>query len=170
MYFKVNKLYNIKLYSLLFFRGDDLMASEKFYMVNSKVLPEIFKKVLEVKESLMSGKAKDISEAVKQTGISRSTYYKYKDYIFPMAEGLNSKKITLVVLLSHETGTLSKVLDCIAFNKGNVLTINQDIPINMAANVTITLDISNIKKDLKHLVNTLRGLPNVVSVKVLAME
>ena len=148
----------------------DIMASEKFYIVSSKVLPEVFKKVLEVKESLFTGRAKDISEAVKQTGISRSTFYKYKDYVFPMSEGINSKKITLVVLLSHETGTLSKVLDCIAFNKGNILTINQDIPINMAANVTITLDISNMKKDLKHLVNTLRALPNVVSVKVLAME
>ncbi len=146
------------------------MASEKFYIVNSKIMPEIFIKVLEVKENLLTGKAKDISEAVKKTGISRSTYYKYKDHIFPMTEGLNSKKITLVVLLSHEAGTLSKVLDCIAFNKGNILTINQDIPINMAANVTVTLDISNMKKDLKHLVNTLRGLKNVISVKVLAME
>lgn len=146
------------------------MNSEKFYIVNSKVLPEVFKKVLEVKEILLMGKAKDISEAAKQAGISRSTFYKYKDYVFPMSEGINSKKITLVVLLSHEAGTLSKVLDCIAFNKGNILTINQDIPINMAANVTITLDIANMKKDLKHLVNTLRALPNVVSVKVLAME
>ena len=146
------------------------MGSEKFYVISDKILPEIFKKVLEVKENLLLGKAKDISAAVKNVGISRSTYYKYKDHIFPMIEGINSKKITLVVLLSHETGTLSKVLDCIAFNKGNILTISQDIPINMAANVTITLDISNIKKDLKHLVNTLRGLQNVISVKVLAME
>lgn len=146
------------------------MASEKYYIVSDKVLPEAFKKVIEVKELLFTGKAKDISDAVKQTGISRSTYYKYKDDIFPMSEGIHSKKITLVVLLSHEAGTLSKVLDCIAFNKGNILTINQDIPINMAANVTITLDISNMKKDLKHLVNVLRGLPNVVSVRLLAME
>lgn len=146
------------------------MGSEKFYIISDKILPEVFKKVLQVKESILLGKSKDISEAVKKIGISRSTYYKYKDHIFPMVEGINSKKITLVVLLSHETGTLSKVLDCIAFNKGNILTISQDIPINMAANVTITLDIANIKKDLKHLVNTLRGLPNVVSVKVLAME
>ena len=146
------------------------MALEKFYMINSDVLPKVLKKVIETKENLAEGRAKDITEAVKQTGISRSTYYKYKDSIFPAKERLSSKKITLVVLLSHEAGTLSKVLDCIAFNKGNILTINQDIPINKAANVTITLDISNMKKDLKHLVNTLRGLSNVVSVKVLAIE
>ena len=141
-----------------------------FLIVDKRALPDVYEKVVDAKRLLKEGKVKDVTEAAKTVNISRSVYYKYKDYIFPMAEGLNSKKITLVVLLSHETGTLSKVLDCIAFNKGNVLTINQDIPINMAANVTITLDISNIKKDLKHLVNTLRGLPNVVSVKVLAME
>ena len=146
------------------------MALEKFYMINSNVLPKVLKKVIETKENLAEGRAKDITEAVKQTGISRSTYYKYKDSIFPAKERSSSKKITLVVLLSHEAGILSKVLDCIAFNKGNIITINQDIPINKAANVTITLDISNMKKDLKHLVNTLRGLSNVVSVKVLAIE
>lgn len=146
------------------------MISERFYVVGESVLPEVFKKVLEVKENLISGKAKDISESVKQVGISRSTFYKYKDHVFPMPEGMHGKKITLVVLLSHEAGALSKVLDCIAFNRGNVITISQDIPINMAANVTITLDVSNLRRDVKHLVNTLRALPNIISVKVLAME
>ena len=146
------------------------MKEEKFYVIGEEIVPDIFKKVMEVKKNILIGRAKDVSEAVKIVGISRSTYYKYKDHVYIMSEEMKSKKITLVILLSHEAGTLSKVLDCIAFNKGNILTINQDIPINMAANVTITLDISHIKKDLKHLVNTLRGLKNVISVKVLAME
>lgn len=146
------------------------MEAEKYYIVSENALPEVFKKVLDAKELLFLGKAKDISDATKQMGISRSTYYKYKDEVFPMIEGFHSKKITLIVLLTHEAGALSKVLDCIAFNKGNVLTINQDIPINMAANVTITLDISNMKKELKQLVAILRNLPNVVSVKLLARE
>lgn len=139
-------------------------------MISSDVLPKVLKKVIQTKENLTEGRAKDITEAVKQTGISRSTYYKYKDSIFPAKDDVSSKKITLVILLSHQAGTLSKVLDCIAFNKGNILTINQDIPINKAANVTITLDISNLKKDLKHLIKTLRGLSNVISVKILAIE
>ena len=143
---------------------------EKFYVISSDVLPKVLKKVIQTKENLTEGRAKDITEAVKQTGISRSTYYKYKDSIFPAENVVSSKKITLVILLSHQAGTLSKVLDCIAFNKGNILTINQDIPINKAANVTITLDISNLKKDLKHLVKTLRALSNVISVKILAIE
>jgi len=146
------------------------MAGEKYYIISEKVLPEIFKRVLSVKETLMNGSTKDVIEAVKNEGISRSTYYKYKDYIYPMDETIYSKKITLVVLLSHEAGTLSKVLDCIAYNKGNVITINQDIPINMAANVTITLDVSHIEGEVKGLLVKLRELDNVVSVKLLAME
>ncbi|MBB6623727.1 ACT domain-containing protein [Clostridium gasigenes] len=146
------------------------MDRGKYYIISEKVLPEIFKKVLSVKESLFNGSTKDVIEAVKKEGISRSTYYKYKDYIFPMNETIYSKKITLVVLLSHEAGTLSKVLDCIAYNKGNVITINQDIPINMAANVTITLDVSRIDGEIKGLLIKLRAVDNVVSVRLLAME
>lgn len=146
------------------------MSGKKYYIISEKVLPETFKKVISVKETLITGNAKDIMDAVKKEGISRSTYYKYKDDIFLMDEKMYSKKITLVVLLSHEAGTLSKVLDCIAYNKGNVITINQDIPINMAANVTITLDISHINGEIKGLLVKIRALENVISVKLLAME
>ena len=146
------------------------MGMEKFYIVNEKSLPEIFKKVIEVKEIISLGKSKDISEAIRTVGISRSTYYKYKDDIFPMAEEMKSKKVTLIVLMSHKSGTLSKVLDCIAFYKGNILTINQDIPINLCANVTVTIDISHMEKSISQLAARLNSLPNVRSVKLLAAE
>ena len=146
------------------------MGEEKFYIVNEKSLPEIFKKVIEVKELITLGKSKDTSEAIKTVGISRSTYYKYKDDIFPMAEDMKSKKVTLIMLMTHKSGTLSKVLDCIAFYKGNILTINQDIPINLSANVTVTIDISNMEKSVSHLAARLNSLPNVRSVKLLASE
>ncbi|MCE9654849.1 MAG: ACT domain-containing protein [Clostridium celatum] len=146
------------------------MGMEKFYIVNEKSLPEIFKKVIEVKEIISLGKSKDVSEAIRTVGISRSTYYKYKDDIFPMAEEMKSKKVTLIVLMSHKSGTLSKVLDCIAFYKGNILTINQDIPINLCANVTVTIDISHMEKSISQLAARLNSLPNVRSVKLLAAE
>ena len=146
------------------------MGDEKFYIVNEKSLPEIFKKVIEVKEIISLGKSKDVSEAIRTVGISRSTYYKYKDDIFPMAEEMKSKKVTLIVLMSHKSGTLSKVLDCIAFYKGNILTINQDIPINLCANVTVTIDISHMEKSISQLAARLNSLPNVRSVKLLAAE
>ena len=146
------------------------MGEDKFYIVNERSLPEIFKKVIEVKEIISLGKSKDVSEAIRTVGISRSTYYKYKDDIFPMAEEMKSKKVTLIVLMSHKSGTLSKVLDCIAFYKGNILTINQDIPINLCANVTVTIDISHMEKSISQLAARLNSLPNVRSVKLLAAE
>ncbi len=146
------------------------MGMEKFYIVNEKSLPEIFKRGIEVKEIISLGKSKDVSEAIRTVGISRSTYYKYKDDIFPMAEEMKSKKVTLIVLMSHKSGTLSKVLDCIAFYKGNILTINQDIPINLCANVTVTIDISHMEKSISQLAARLNSLPNVRSVKLLAAE
>lgn len=146
------------------------MGQEKFYIVNEKALPEVFLKVIEVKESIQLNKYKDISEAIKAVGISRSTYYKYKDEIFPMAEGMKSKKVTLIILMAHKSGTLSKVLDCVAFYKANILTINQDIPINSAANVTLTIDVSTMEKSISHLAARLNSLQNVISVKLLAAE
>ncbi|MGL4848858.1 MAG: ACT domain-containing protein [Clostridium sp.] len=146
------------------------MEENKFYIVNGDVLPDVFYKVLEVKELLHTGKVKDISEGVKVVGISRSTYYKYKDTVYQMAEGVNSKKITIVLLLSHKSGALSRVLDFIATNKLNILTINQDIPINMSANVTITLDVSRIKGDVKKFLYKISEIDEVIKVRVLAVE
>lgn len=146
------------------------MGEDKFYIINEKSLPEIFKKVIEVKENIELGNAKDISEAIKLVGISRSTYYKYKNNVFPMSKYMQSKKVTLIILITNKSGTLSKVLDCIVFYKGNILTINQDIPINLSANVTITIDISDMEKTITQLAARLNSLPNVRSVKLLAAE
>lgn len=146
------------------------MKEDKYYIVNEKILPEIFIKVIKVKELLYSGKVKDITEGVKYVGISRSAYYKYKEYIFPMNEAVNSRKVILNLLLSHESGALSRVLDLIAEHKGNILTINQDIPINLTANVTITLDVSNITVGAKKLLEKIDALPNVAKTRVLFVE
>ncbi len=146
------------------------MSDERFYIVNEQVLPNVFYKVIEVKELLHTGKVKDISEGVKKVGISRSTYYKYKDFVYPMAEGVNSKKLTIVLLLAHKSGVLSKVLDFIATNELNILTINQDIPINMTANVTITLDVSKIRGDVKNFLYRISDLDHVIKVRILAVE
>jgi chorismate mutase len=143
---------------------------EKFYIVNGKILPDIFIKVMKVKELIYSEQVKDITEGVKKVGISRSAYYKYRDAIYPMNEPINSRKVILNILLSHEAGALSRVLDLIAEYKGNILTINQDIPINLTANVTITVDVSNITIKAKTLLENIDALPNVVKTRVLFVE
>lgn len=143
---------------------------EKFLIVNSKVLPEVFEKIILVKELIYTGKVKDISEGVKKVGISRSAYYKYKDHVFLVSEGLKGQKATFALLLNHEAGVLSKVLDKIAECGGNILTINQDIPINNAANVTITFDISAMKVDIRDVLGEIEKINNILKVKLIAME
>jgi chorismate mutase len=146
------------------------MSEEKYYVVHERVIPEIFEKVVKVKELIYTGEVKDITEGVKVVGISRSAFYKYKDFVFTMSEGINSKKITLAILLNHESGALSRVLDMLAEMRGNILTINQDIPMNQTANVTITLDVSNIKIPVKELLKKLEGVPSVNKVRLFAAE
>lgn len=144
--------------------------SEKFFIVNSKVLPEVFQKVVHVKELIYTGEVKDISEGVKEVGISRSAFYKYKDNVFSMSENIKGQKATIALLLAHEAGTLSTILDKIAENKGNIMTINQDIPINNAANVTITFDISEMEVDMKRILEEIKNIDNIIKVKLIALE
>ncbi|MFD3158387.1 ACT domain-containing protein [Haloimpatiens sp. FM7330] len=142
----------------------------KYLIVDSRVLPDVFEKVIEVKQLLYKGKVKDISEGVKKVGISRSTYYKYKDAIFTLSESVKGQKATMALLLEHERGTLSGILDKIALHDGNILTINQDIPINNAANVTITFNMSGLDVDLNELIADVEKMRNVIKVNLIAME
>lgn len=144
--------------------------NNKYLIIDTMILPEVFTKVVKVKELIRTGKVKDISEGVKLIGISRSTYYKYKDSVFTLSEGIVGHKVTLGLILAHEAGTLSKILDRIALDKGNILTINQDIPINNAASVTITFDASKLETEINTLVEELKSTENVIKVDLIAVE
>jgi len=144
--------------------------SYKYLIIDTEVLPEIFSKVVTVKELLYKNKVKDISEGVKEVGISRSAFYKYKDHVFLLSEGLKGQKATISMLLGHEAGTLSKILDKIAEREGNILTINQDIPINNAANVSITFDVSKVNIELKELIDEIGNMKNVMKISLIAVE
>ncbi|MCH3964743.1 MAG: ACT domain-containing protein [Clostridium sp.] len=144
--------------------------NNKFLIIDSEILPDVFLKVVKVKELLRTGKVKDISQGTKEVGISRSTYYKYKDSVFAMSEGTVGHKITLGFMILHKAGTLSKIIDKIAQNHGNILTINQDIPINNAASVSITFDASKLSVDTNQLVEELESIDSVVSVRLVAVE
>ncbi|SKA76844.1 chorismate mutase [Caloramator quimbayensis] len=143
---------------------------QKYYLVDERAVPEIFVKVIKVKELLRTGKAKDISDAVCQIGISRSTYYKYKDYIFSVSDGMMGHKATFSFLIHHKPGALSVILNEIAENKGNILTINQDIPINKVANVTITVDMSNMDIEIDDFIKKIKNIDYVIDVNIAAME
>lgn len=143
---------------------------QKYYIVDERAIPEIFIKVVKVKELLSTGMAKDISDAVSKIGISRSTYYKYKDYIFAASEGILGHKATFSFLINHRPGALSSILNFIAENNGNILTINQNIPINKTANVTITVDMSNVDITSDELIKSIKSLNDVIDAYIIAME
>lgn len=144
--------------------------NDQFFIVNGTVLPEIFGKIIEVKTLLATKKVKDITEGVKKVGISRSVFYKYKDNVFLLSEMSKGRKASLTVLVDHKPGALSGVLDFMAANQANILTINQGVPINDAAFVTLTIDISEMPIDIKELIAILLEKEFVLNADILALE
>ncbi|MTI68617.1 MAG: ACT domain-containing protein [Firmicutes bacterium] len=142
----------------------------KFLVIDKEILPEVFEKVIIVKDMLKRNEVKGITEAVRKVGISRSTYYKYKDHVFRLAQGAKAKRVTIRFLLKHEMGVLSNILEEMAKDKGNILTINQDSPINNIANVSITFDISNMDKSLNDIIKNFENMKGVEEVELIAME
>lgn len=147
-----------------------MKEDKNFYIVDKSVLPEIFLKVMEVKNLLESGKEKTVQEAVNKVGISRSAFYKYRDAVHPLYENTRGKTVTVGLNLDDTSGLLSLVLNSIANAGANILTINQTIPINGIANVTITIETNEMERDLGSLIKTLEGLDGVQSFKIIARE
>ena len=141
-----------------------------FYIIKDEILPEIVKKTVKAKELLKSGKARTINEATEMVGMSRSAFYKYKDYIFPFYEASLGKIITIALVLEHEPGVLSSILDEIAKAHGNVLTINQNIPIGGMANVTISFETGNLTKNIEELIQVIQSKRGVNKVEIIAQE
>ena len=138
-----------------------------FYLVKEEILPEAIKKTIRIKEILKKGEARTINEAVEMVDLSRSAYYKYKDYVFPFYEASKEKIITLALLLEHKQGVLSKVLNTIAYDRGSVLTINQGIPLQGVANATISIETADLAIDLEALLDKVRMIEGVKRLEVL---
>jgi len=147
-----------------------MKADKKFYIVDKAVLPEIFLKVMDVKNLLESHKEKTVQDAVNKVGISRSAFYKYRDAIFPLYENSRGKTVTLLLSLDDTKGVLSNVLNDIASVEGNILTINQNIPVNGIASVTITIETEAMTEDINFLMNRFEKLAGVQSLKIIARE
>ncbi|MBF7097053.1 ACT domain-containing protein [Alkalibacter mobilis] len=141
----------------------------KYLIVSKEILPEYFDKVIEARNLVETGKKENISEAVKAVGISRSTYYKYKDYIFSPSTHFG-RKATLSFVLEHKKGVLSHLLNTLADVEANILTINQDIPINNHAIVNITLDILEMNISMDQLIDSLKKTEGITKIKLLTIE
>lgn len=142
----------------------------KYYVVSGDILPDVLEQVMQARILLQSGKAKRISEAVKMVGISRGTYYKYKDAVFSFNAEQSNRKAIISMILRNEKGTLSKVLSLVSVKQVNVLVINQTIPINGIANVALTLDISDLEISIQSLVSLIEAMPMVEKADLVAVE
>ena len=140
----------------------------KYYIVAADALPEIFIKVAEAKRMMQTGEAETVGAATKLAGISRSAFYKYKDAVQPFNDMKSEHIITFYTLLKDVSGTLSRVLNVFAASGANILTINQSIPTNGCAAVTISAETSGMEKSLEQLIGDISSLENVIKFEILA--
>ena len=136
-------------------------------MVQEDILPEAIKKTIKVKEILKLGEAKTINEAVERMDLSRSAYYKYKDYVFPFYEIAQGKIVSITVSMSNDPGMLSSILRAIAESNGSILTINQDIPLQGIANVTIAFETKDLSTTLEECLDNIRSIRGILKVEIL---
>ena len=143
---------------------------DNYLIIHKSILPEYYEKVVAARRLLEDGRVREVSQAVKQVGISRSTYYKYKDFILEPSEMAGGQKAVLSLMLSHEPGVLSAVLSHISEQGGSVLTITQSLPIRGKASVTITLDVSGMEGTLANLMEALAATPGAENPRLVAVE
>ena len=143
-------------------------SKPKYYLVEASVLPEIFAKVIEAKELLETGQVRTVADAVARVDISRSAFYKYKDFVSPFQDMSRGHLVTFNLELLDRQGVLSSVLAIFAENGANILTINQTIPTNGCAGVTISADTNHLQTSLEELLRYLNAMQGVVRAEILA--
>ena len=141
-----------------------------YLIVEKSALPDYFLKVVEARRLLESGACQQVSGACEQVSISRSTYYKYKDKVIEPTRLTVGRKAVLMLMLDHESGVLSKVLNRLTGFAVNILTITQSLPIHDRASVTISMDISELSDTLDAMLEALSQVAGVESLRLVAVE
>ena len=140
----------------------------QYYIVEASALPEIFRKVAEAKRMLETGETDKVNEAAKAVGISRSAFYKYRDAVRPFNDMKTGRIITFYTMLKNNPGVLSNVLSIFAGSGANILTINQSIPTNGCAAVTISAETSEMQESIEEMMARALALDGVVRFDILA--
>ncbi|GBG93855.1 ACT domain-containing protein [Ligilactobacillus salitolerans] len=143
---------------------------EKYYIVDSSILPDSFGKVIQARKLLEKGEVTQVSDAVKRVGISRGTYYKYKDLVFSPDENVGIRKAVISLMLADQSGLLAQVLQKISLSGASVLTINQNVPINNVASIVISLNINQMTETITVLLNIIKKISGASNVHLVAME
>ena len=142
----------------------------EYFVVKQRALPEVLLKVVEAKRLIEADKVLSIQEAVDKVGISRSSFYKYKEDIFPFHDTTEGTTITLTVQMDDEPGLLSDVLKVVADYGANILTIHQSIPINGIASLSISVQVLERTRNVSEMVHQMEQNEGVHNVKILAKE
>ncbi|MCD8371183.1 MAG: ACT domain-containing protein [Clostridiales bacterium] len=142
----------------------------KYFVVKQKAVPEVLLKVVDAKKLLESEKAVTVQEAADRVGISRSSFYKYKDDIFPFYDNTKGKTVTFVVQMDDQPGILSVLLHIVADYKANILTIHQSIPVNGVATLTLSVEVMSDTGNVSRMVEEIEEQEGVHYVKILARE
>ncbi|MBQ8663857.1 MAG: ACT domain-containing protein [Eubacterium sp.] len=142
----------------------------RYYVLKQKAVPEVLLKVVEAKRLLESGKIVSVQDATEAVGISRSSFYKYKDDIFPFHDNAKGRTITMVIQLDDEPGLLSLVLKIVAEYQANILTIHQSIPVNGIASLTLSVEVLAETGDMQQMVDAIEHQQGIHYLKILARE
>ena len=149
---------------------DSMEDKTKYFVLKKKAVPEVLLKVVEAKRLLESERAESVQEATELVGISRSSFYKYKDDIFPFHDNAKGKSITMVIQMDDEPGLLSLLLRTVADFHANILTIHQSIPINGIASLTLSVEVLPDTKNVSHMVENIEQQEGIHYLKILARE
>ena len=141
-----------------------------YYVVREKAVPEVLLNVVEAKRLLDSGKLESVQDATEAVGISRSSFYKYKDDIFPYHEERKGKTVNMVIQMDDEPGLLSIVSKSIADEKANILTIHQSVPVNGIASLTLSVDVFPESDDVDDMVKAIESVKGIHYVRIIARE
>lgn len=142
----------------------------KYFVLKQKAIPEVLLKVVEAKRLIDSERALTIQEATEKVGISRSSFYKYKDDIFPFYENAKGRTITMVLQMDDEQGLLSDLLHIVAVYRANILTIHQSIPVSNVATLTLSVEVRPDTGDISGMVGEMERETGVHYVKIIARE
>ena len=141
-----------------------------YYVLKEKAVPDVLLRVVEAKRLLESGRVASVQEATERVDISRSSFYKYKEDIFPFHDNAKGRTITMVIQLDDEPGLLSAILKTIADSHANILTIHQSIPVNGIASLTLSVDILPDSEDANRMMEQIEQQDGVHYLKILARE
>ncbi|WWR16736.1 ACT domain-containing protein [Lachnospiraceae bacterium JLR.KK008] len=142
----------------------------KYFVLKQKAVPEVLLKVVEAKRLLDCEKAMTVQEAAEAVGISRSSFYKYKEDIFPFHDSSQGRTVTFTLQMDDEPGLLSDVLKIVAQFQANILTIHQSIPINGVASLSISVQVLPTTQDVSKMIEKMETQKGVHYVKILAKE